>query len=89
MGHYGEEGVRYKAKLTGQLDARVVAPKGRKKKVAKPWCVALRYIGSSWSPERVYRSYYVREEDARKQHAKIGRSSYAETWLEYEGKVTT
>jgi hypothetical protein len=63
MSDYKDELNKYKAKRTGIVDAKVVAPKGKKKKVDKPWCVVTVW-GSfpQWGPSR---AHFEKEHDAR------------------------
>lgn len=89
MSMYREELNKYKAKRIGQTDAKVVAPKGRKKKVAKPWVVWLKLSTSStfgvlreWKP---WKHEFQHEHDARKFLRKSERI-WRESWLEYNGE---
>jgi len=84
MSDYRERTNQYKAKLTGQVDAKVVAPKGRKKKVDKPWCVVVFYHRwPTWKPDR---NEFQHEVDARWYLRKEGTSDYKTVWLEYNGE---
>ena len=62
MSDYREMTNIYKAKRTGQIDAKVVKPKGKKRKTDKPWCVVIDW-GAPW---RARKHYFTKEEDARK-----------------------
>ena len=82
MSDYREETNKYKAKRTGIVDAKVVAPKGKKKKVAKPWVVWVKYF-PNWKPSQ-YK--FQHEHDARTYLAKLHRSWAKESWLEHNGE---
>lgn len=90
MSSYREEVNKYKAKRTGQTDAKVVAPKGKKKKVDKPWCVVTEYsdkFGFNWKP---WRNYFEKEHDARaylRKESNYGK--WSTVWLEYNGEKVT
>jgi hypothetical protein len=89
MSMYREEVNKYKAKRIGQTDAKVVAPKGRKKNVAKPWVVWLQLSKTSslgalskWKP---WKHEFAKEHDARAFLRKSERI-WRESWLEYNGE---
>lgn len=82
MSMYREELNKYKAKRVGIVDAKVVAPKGRKKKVTKPWTVVIRWHYPSWSDTHYH---FEKEHDARKYLHKQRQRNYSECWLEQEG----
>lgn len=90
MTSYREEVNKYKAKRTGQTDAKVVAPKGRKKKVDKPWTVIYVYNFKGLSnmlAAKPHRHEFAEEEDARHEYNKRLRQGwYKELWLEYKGE---
>ena len=84
MSEYRHEVSIYKAKRIGQTDAKVVAPKGRKKKVAKPWCVVVSYSAfPSWGPRR---HEFQHEHDARAYLRKESQWKYCTAYLEHNGK---
>lgn len=84
MSMYREEINKYKAKRIGQTDAKVVAPKGRKKKVDKPWVVWVKFsIDPKWKP---WKHEFQHEHDARSYIAKMQRSWAKDSWLEYNGE---
>ena len=84
MSDYRERTNQYKAKLIGQIDAKVVAPKGRKKQVAKPWCVVVAYPRwPTWGPNR---NEFQHEHDARSFLRKEGAWDSKIVWLEYNGE---
>lgn len=83
MSMYREELNKYKAKRAGIVDAKVVAPKG-KKKVAKPWVVWVKFsIDSKWKP---WKHEFQHEHDARAYLAKMHRSWAKDSWLEHNGE---
>lgn len=85
MSDYREEVAKYKAKVIGQVDAKVVAPKGRKKKVDKPWCVVTEYgdtLGRNWKP---WRNHFEKEHDARHYLRKQQGWKHITVWLEHNG----
>ena len=85
MSNYRDEVSIYKAKRIGQTDAKVVAPKGRKKKVDKPWCVVVAYEGfPSWGPTR---TEFQHEHDARSFLRKESSWKYRTAYLEHNGKI--
>ena len=63
MSNYREEVNKYKAKRVGVIDAKVVAPKGKKKNVVKPWLVEVDY--PQWPQWGPHRSFFEKEHDAR------------------------
>lgn len=85
MSDYRDELNKYKAKRIGQTDAKVVAPVGRKKKVAKPWVVwllsdtAVRFKWEPWKHE------FAKEHDARA-FLRKSLQLWKGSWLEYNGK---
>ena len=84
MSDYREQVNTYKAKRTGQTDAKVVAPKGRKKKVDKPWCVVVTYTAfTSWGPRR---TEFQHEHDARAFMRKESQWKHTAVQLEYNGE---
>lgn len=86
MSMYREELNKYKAKRTGIVDAKVVAPKGKKKKVDKPWVVVVQWTDDSpikWSP---IRSAFVKEHDARAYLRKQSLYKWRACYLEYNGE---
>ena len=84
MSDYREELNKYKAKRTGVVDAKVVAPKGRKKKVDKPWVVWVKFsIDSKWKP---WKHEFQHEHDARAYLTKMHRSWAKDSWLEFNGE---
>lgn len=84
MGTYREMANKYKAKREGIVDAKVVAPKGKKKKVAKPWVVWVKFsINSKWNP---WKHEFAKEHDARAYFAKMQRSWAKDAWLEHNGE---
>ena len=84
MTSYREEINKYKAKRIGQTDAKVVAPKGKKKKVAKPWVVWVKFsVDKSWKP---WKHEFQHEHDARAYLEKMHRSWAKGSWLEYNGE---
>ena len=86
MSMYREEINKYKAKREGIVDAKVVAPKGRKKKVDKPWCVVTtheHFFGIKWKP---WRNYFKNEHDARSYLRKEVGWKFKTVWLEYNGE---
>lgn len=86
MSDYREEVSKYKAKVIGQVDAKVVAPKGRKKKVFKPWCVVTEYgsrLQFNWKP---WRHYFEHEHDARNYLRKQQGWKHVTVWLEHRGE---
>ena len=87
MSDYREGVNKYKAKRTGQVDAKVVAPKGQRKRQPTPWAVVYSYsisiIGDNSKP---YRREYVKEADARQQYDKTVRQGYMRfVRLEFNG----
>ena len=85
MTSYREEVNKYKAKRTGQTDAKVVAPKGRKKKVDKPWTVWLKSAPESrfkWEP---WKHEFAKEHDARA-FLRKSQQLWKASWLEYKGE---
>ena len=90
MSSYREEVNKYKAKRTGQTDAKVVAPKGTKKKVDKPWCVVTHYTRQDFSRWKPWRKYFEKEHDARAYLRKESNYGKWKTlWLEYNGEKVT
>ena len=84
MSDYRERANAYKAKRIGQVDAKVVAPKGRKKKVDKPWCVWVKFtIEPKWEPMK---HEFQHEHDARAYLTKMQRSWAKDAWLEFKGE---
>ena len=85
MSDYRDEVSHYKAKRIGQVDAKVVAPKGRKKKVDKPWCVTLvsKYF-PQWGP---WKHDFAKEHDARAFYRKKVSSNYYSVTLEHDSVV--
>lgn len=86
MSMYREELNKYKSKRIGQTDAKVVAPKGRKKKVAKPWCVVFIWNNQDlfkWKPTR---TEFKNEHDARAYLRKQSLYKWATVWLELNGE---
>lgn len=84
MSSYREQSNEYKAKRAGIVDAKIVAPKGRKKKLAKPWVVWIKFsINSAWKP---WKHEFQHEHDARVYLAKMQRSYARDSWLEHNGK---
>lgn len=87
MTSYRAEITEYKAKRIGQVDAKVVAPKGRKKNVAKAWVLYFRYSVNGWRDDKPYKDAYQHEADARKQFDKMVRQGFVrECWLERDGE---
>jgi hypothetical protein len=87
MTSYREEINKYKAKREGIVDAKVVAPKGRKKKVDKPWVVYIKYHTPLFSKYEPYINKFEHEHDARSYLRKeSGFSSWKTVWLEYNGE---
>jgi hypothetical protein len=85
MSDYRERANEYKAKRIGQVDAKVVAPKGRKKKVDKPWCVTLTYQSfPQWKP---WAHYFAKEHDARAFYRKQQNSRYCTAVLTFNGEI--
>lgn len=83
MSMYREEVNKYKAKRIGQTDAKVVAPKGLKKKVAKPWVVVVKWHYSGWTPSNFK---FAKEQDARSYLRKMQLSNWKDCHLEYNGE---
>jgi hypothetical protein len=84
MSDYREGVNKYKAKREGIVDAKVVAPKGKKKKVAKPWVVWLKFSAHpQWKP---WKHEFQHEHDARAYFAKMQRSWAKDAWLEHNGE---
>lgn len=86
MSMYREEVNKYKAKRLGQTDAKVVAPKGKKKKVAKPWSVLISWGNEDnykWKP---WRTYFEKEHDARAYLRKQMLYKWKTCYLEYNGE---
>lgn len=84
MGTYREETNEYKAKRAGIVDAKVVAPKGRKKRVEKPWTVWIKpTIDPKWAP---WKHEFQHEHDARNYLAKMHRSWAKDAWLTFNGE---
>ena len=84
MSDYRDEVSHYKAKRIGQTDAKVVAPKGRKKKVDKPWVVWVKFtVNPKWKP---WKHEFQHEHDARAYLSKMQRSWAQGAWLEYNGE---
>lgn len=84
MSSYREEANKYKAKRAGIVDAKVVAPKGKKKKIDKPWVVWVKFIvNPQWKP---WKHEFAKEHDARAYLAKLQRSWARESWLEHNGE---
>lgn len=86
MSDYKAESNKYKAKRTGQIDAKVVAPKGRKKKVDKPWCVVTHYDFTWARTDKPYRNYFQHEHDARAFLRKEQGWKFKRVHLEHNGK---
>jgi hypothetical protein len=90
MSDYREEINKYKAKRTGQTDAKVVAPKGRKKKAPKPWAVLYTFFFRGLSSKldaKPFRHEFAKEEDARHEYDKRARQGwYKDVWIEYNGE---
>jgi hypothetical protein len=83
MSDYREEVNKYKAKRIGQTDAKVVAPKGKKKNVDKPWVVWAKFsVNTDWKP---WKHEFQHEHDARAYLAKMQRSWAKDSWLEHNG----
>jgi hypothetical protein len=88
MSDYREEVNKYKSKRLGQTDAKVVAPKGRKKKVDKPWCVV---VFTSWGNEgnsewKPWRNLFAKEHDARAYLRKQTQYKWTTCYLEFNGE---
>lgn len=84
MSMYREVLNKYKAKRLGQTDAKVVAPKGKKKKVDKPWVVWVKFsVDAKWKP---WKHEFQHEHDARAYLAKMQRSWAKDSWLEHKGE---
>jgi hypothetical protein len=84
MSEYREEVNEYKAKRIGQVDAKVVAPKGRKKKVDKPWCVTITYhMFPKWRPRT---HHFTKEHDARAFYRKQSDNKYVSAVLTFNGE---
>jgi hypothetical protein len=84
MSDYRHEVSHYKAKVIGQVDAKVVAPKGRKKKVDKPWRVVVVYHSfPAWGPVR---HEFQHEHDARSFLRKEQGSKFKNVHMEYNGE---
>lgn len=90
MSDYREEANKYKAKRIGQTDAKVVAPKGRKPKVPKPWAVLYIYNFKGLSGllgAKPHRHEFAKEADARHEYNKRMRQGwYKDVWMEYKGE---
>ena len=86
MSMYREEVNKYKAKRLGQTDAKVVAPKGRKKKVDKPWVVWVQYTLPPFSEWKPRANSFQHEHDARKFLNKRSDARWQTRWLEYNGE---
>lgn len=90
MSDYKEEANKYKAKRIGQIDAKVVAPVGRKPKVPKPWALVYIYNFKGLSSRlnaKPHRREFAREEDARHEYNKRMRQGwYKDVWMEYKGE---
>ena len=85
MSMYRDEVNKYKAKRIGQIDAKVVAPKGRKKNVEKPWCVVVQWDSfPSWGPMQ---NRFAKEHDARNYYRKQKQGSWKTCQLEFNGEV--
>ena len=85
MSDYRDEVNKYKAKRIGQTDAKVVAPKGRKKKVAKPWTVWLKSAPEArfkWEP---WKHEFQHEHDARS-FLRKSQQLWKASWLEFNGE---
>jgi len=84
MGTYREMANKYKAKREGIVDAKVVAPKGKKKNISKPWVVWVKFsIDSKWKP---WKHEFQHEHDARAYLSKMHRSWAKDSWLEHNGE---
>jgi hypothetical protein len=85
---YREEVNKYKAKRIGQTDAKVVAPKGKKRKVHKPWCVVMvwNHTNSTTSIWKPTRTEFEKEHDARAYLRKQSLYRWATVWLEHKGE---
>lgn len=85
MSDYKDEVNKYKAKRIGQTDAKVVAPKGRKRKVDKPWVVWLKSEKErrfEWEP---WKHEFAKEHDARA-FLRKSLGFWKESWIEYNGE---
>lgn len=85
MSMYREEVNKYKAKRLGQTDAKVVAPKGKKKKVAKPWVVWFALGEGSTLKWKPWKHEFAKEHDARS-FLRKSKQWWRESWLEYNGE---
>ena len=84
MSDYRERANAYKAKRIGQVDAKVVAPKGRKKKVDKPWCVTITYhCFPHWKP---WAHHFAKEHDARAFYRKLHDNKWSSAVLTFNGE---
>lgn len=86
MSDYKEEVNKYKAKRLGVVDAKVVAPKGKKKKVDKPWSVLISWGNEDnykWKP---WRTFFEKEHDARAYLRKQMLYKWKACYLEYNGE---
>ena len=86
MNSYREEINKYKAKREGIVDAKVVAPKGKKKQVAKPWVVYVSYTIPPFDKHKPYVNKFEHEHDARKYLRKYATGTWRNCWLEYNGE---
>jgi len=86
MSDYREGVNKYKAKREGIVDAKVVAPKGKKKKVNKPWVVWLALGEGSTLKWKPWKHEFQHEHDARAYFAKMQRSWAKDAWLEHNGE---
>lgn len=82
---YREEVNKYKAKRLGQTDAKVVAPKGKKRKVDKPWVVWIKVASDSQFKWKPWKHEFAKEHDARAFLRKSVRI-WRESWLEHNGE---
>ena len=86
---YREEINKYKAKKIGQTDAKVIAPKGKKKKVSKPWSVTTEWNNDTpfkWKP---HTTHFEKEHDARAYLRKMQLSTHRTSWLTHNGVKET
>lgn len=86
MSEYREELNKYKAKRTGIVDAKVVAPKGKKKKVAKPWVVVTMWADDNHIKWKPWRTEFAKEHDARAYLRKQMLYKWRTCYLEYNGE---
>ena len=83
MSSYREQSNEYKAKRAGIVDAKIIAPKGRKKKIEKPWVVWLKFsVNPAWKP---WKHEFQHEHDARS-FLRKSLSVFKDLWLEHNGE---